>query len=175
MNEPTPLEPHYWLAAISRETGSNCALLRGALADSGNVNVNACPDEISEIVASKYAITECGRLFHWRYGKLREVKPSRSTRDRQRFPILINGFDWNIELGVLLDRVFPGRKIQRDVAWGEYTEKYLEAIEQGDDAPIPGLEDDPLRDRKIPLGAPVKKTTATGEQIDRAWPLWYGD
>lgn len=96
------------LSEIEERTGSAASTLAGYLADHGNPTLAACPDEIASTVASSYALTECGRLFHWRYGDVRELK----DRGDGYFVISVAGVIWAIRCRTLLDRVFPDRKIE---------------------------------------------------------------
>lgn len=157
---------------IEDRTGSPAKSLHGALADSGNPEVAACPDEISETVARYYALTECGRLFHWRYGKLRELAVSGSGR--YFFRIVVDDFCWKVERRTLLNRLFTARSLTTEVDWSEYDPN----------GPIPGLEDDPLRDKGLRKKDSVvlprclevgDRPAVSGDQLDAAHRLFYGE
>ena len=158
---------------IEDRTGSPAKTLHGALADSGNPEVAACPDEISETVARYYALTECGRLFHWRYGKLRELA-AHSRRSQIFFVIFIDDTRWEIERLTLLNRIFPGRSIGAEVDWSEYDPN----------GPIYGLGDDPLRDKGLRKKDSVvlprcleidDRPVVDEDHLDRAHRLFYGE
>ena len=147
---------------IERITKRPVRPLRGALADSGNPAVASCPDPISEAVAAFYALSECGRLFHWRIGgTLRE-----QSAYCGRYSITVRGVTWQVARAVLLDRLFPDRPLDVDadsVDWSAYDP----------DGPIPGV-DDPLAERSFPGDSVIQKRGATADEADRAHRLWYG-
>ena len=149
---------------IEDRTGSPTKSLHGALADSGNPEVAACPDEISETVARYYALTECGRLFHWRHDRLKEQAVSRMN-GYLYFRIYVGGKEWTISRRVLLDRLFPDRSISGDVDWSEYDP----------DAAIPGV-DDPLEEKGKPDNSRILPRPISGAgELERAHRLFYGE
>jgi len=150
------------LTEIEEITGSRAKALRGGLHDSGNPDTSAsCPTEISDLVAEYYAISECGRLFHWRSGIVRECTP-----DEGRYRIKVDRVCWKITATVLLDRIFPERTINLDapIDWGSYDP----------DLPIPGV-DDPLAPRNRPPGSRLLDRPPSKNENDRAWRWFYGD
>ena len=150
---------------IEDRTGSPAKSLHGALADSGNPEVAACPDEISETVARYYALTECGRLFHWRHDRLKEQAVSRS-KGGLYFWVNVEGARWKINRKVLLDRLFPDRSLSGDVDWSEYDPN----------APIPGLEGDPLEEKGKPDNSRILARPISDEgELERAHRLFYGE
>lgn len=168
----SPLSPHYWLAEISRRTGSNASTLHGALADSGNPYVASCPSEISKIVADKYALTECGRLFHWRRKKLTEHATNLQS-GHEVFHIYVHGVRWQVNQKTLQNRLFPDRKLRRDepIDWDAYDPHGL--------IPGEGLYDDPLREREKPGDTMVVDRCSfngpSTNDLDRAHRLFYGE
>ena len=137
---------------IEDRTGSEARSLRGHLADTGNPDVGACPNEISETVAEYYALTECGRLFHWRYDRLREKAVSR-MKGGLYFRIYVDGEKWTILRRTLLNRVFSDRVLNGEPDWSEYDHN----------RPIPGVEKDPLREKEKPADSWV----VTNDNINR--------
>ena len=153
-----------WIEEIEDRTGSPTKSLHGALADSGNPEVAACPDEISETVARYYALTECGRLFHWRHDRLKEQAVSRMN-GYLYFRLTVRGVCWTISRRVLLDRLFPDRSLSGDVDWSEYDP----------DDPIPGV-DDPLEEKTKPWDGTIQpRRLASQGSVDRAHRLFYGE
>ena len=148
--------------------------LYGALASSGSPDVAACPDEISTFVARYYALTEDGRLFHWRYGEIREIQASSGHARRDLFRITVRGTEWWVGRRELLDRLFPDRALDvEEIDWSTYDPN----------KPIEGMEDDPLRDKGCIKrdGAIVPRCLGpddggpTEYDLDRADRLFYGE
>ena len=158
---------------IEDRTGSPTKSLHGALADTGNPDVGACPDEISETVARYYALTECGRLFHWRRDRLKEMTIWGGSEGRYYFQIKVGGKRWKVERSTLRDRLFPGRRIDSKIDWDQFEKDYFKALRDGVDADIPGLGADPLRDKGVPNDGKVKKRTADRDEYKRARRKWY--
>lgn len=88
------------LEAIEAETGEQARTLDGCLCRPGNPGIG-CPSEIVETVAKTFAITETGRLFHWRYGERKELEGTDTT---------INGVRWTFNRERLRNRAFPERE-----------------------------------------------------------------
>lgn len=145
-----------WIRLIEEQTGSHAQSLSGALVDSGSPEASACPDSIAAIVAGYYAITDCGRLFHWRFGDLREIAIERSGQ----FPIRVNGIRWWPCSSTLLDRIFPDRAILPDgpIDWSAYKP----------DGPIPGIAADPLRQKTKPNDAVILDRPARSDELKHA-------
>lgn len=161
------LFPRDWIAEIEELTGSRAKRLHGALADSGNPRVAECPDSIAEIVATKYALTECGRLFHWRTGRLRECPASLHHDWGFRYTVRAGGVQWEVVRDVLLDRLFPDRPISAapEIDWATYDP----------DLPIPGV-DDPLEEKEKPGDSViVDRALAPEPAVERAERLFWGD
>ena len=157
------------LDQIEKTTGSPAKSLYGDLVDTGADPGDAghgqtdCPDAISEIVADCYALTECGRLFHWRNREIRECK----TRDDGRFKIAVCAIEWYPSRFALLDRLFPDRPLAVDgeIDWTDYDP----------DRPIPGAPVDPLREKEKPGGCGlVGVGGAPTEAVERARRLFWG-
>ena len=165
------LERRRWLQAIERRAGSPAKALRGALADTGNPDVGACPDDIAETVATRFALTICGRLFHWRHGKLKELSCYRG-----RFTVNVDSVRWKVDRDKLLNRLFPDRAIEPEgeIDWSTFQRKYLRALSDGYDAKIPGLERDPLRDKEKPRDARVLDRTLSEGEIDAQTDTYLG-
>ena len=141
--------------------GPRVSLLFGALADTGRPDVAACPDQISDVVAASFALTECGRLFRWSYGRVVEL----SRRRDRRFCIACEGITWLVGCDTLLDRVFPERAVPGSSAvdWSTYDP----------DGPLPGARD-PLAPRSYPGDSGIVYDAPDGAHA-AAWRLWYGD
>lgn len=151
---------HPRLDEIERLTGSRATTLRG--------HIENCPNAIAQTVASEYAITECGRLFHWRYDRLQELLPYMDAYHDERFVISVRHTRWKIARRTLLDSAFPDRPLTVDdtgVDWLAYDP----------DKPIPNTGYDALSEVQIPDNAKVKKRTPDQHEVDRAWRAWYGD
>ena len=164
------------LDEIEERTGSPAKPLRGALADTGSESRTNCPDEIAGFVAAFYALTRCGRLFHWRKGELEPL----ALRDDGRFKIAVNGVEWYPTRGELLDRAFPQRGVEHvdeidpaGIDWSATVEDYRKALEKGEDPPLPALADDPLRDKQLRDDSVVLKRPPTEDQQNAAINLLY--
>lgn len=122
-------------------------------------------------MASKYALTECGRLWHWRYSDVREIKAS----SEGYFSIKVKGIRWLVWRQTLQDRLFPDRPLAKtdEIDWDKYDPN----------EPIAGAESDPLRDKGcikfdgviVPRCLSTDKGGPTVEELDRAHRLFYGE
>jgi len=157
------------LDQIEEITGSPAKSLYGALTDTGADPGDAghgqtdCPDAISEIVADCYALSQCGRLFHWRNREIQECK----ITEQNQFVVFVDYVEWRPSRRALLDRLFPDRPLVVDgeIDWTEY-----DANE-----PIPGAPVDPLREKKKPRDcALVDVDGAPTEAVERARRLFWG-
>ena len=159
------LERRRWLQAIERRAGSPAKALRGALADTGNPDVGACPDDIVETVANRFALTICGRLFHWRHGKLKELSCYRG-----RFTVNVDSVRWKVDRDKLLNRLFPDRAIEPDgeIDWSEYdpSDRLHKTLP---------VNKDPLEENSKPADSwVVSREMAPEGAVERAERLFWG-
>lgn len=154
------------LDEIEDRTGSPAKCLRGALADTGSTDVGACPDQIAGIVAAFYALTRCGRLFHWRHGKLKELDCGADGR----FTIRVAGVRWRADQNKLLNRLFPDRAIEPEgeIDWSEYdpSDRLHKTLP---------VDKDPLEENSKPADSWVVSREMTPDgAIERAERLFWG-
>lgn len=83
--------------------GEKFDTLAGHLYDPAHQSDQLCPDDIVEVVAKRYVLTDSGRLFYLR----EDGGVSERTASSGQYNLQVHGRRWQPRVSALLARVFP--------------------------------------------------------------------